>query len=56
MSVRLILSRLRAKDVLGMPSTAPALRKDMRSISRRSAIHRSNGPSYSIASASRSFT
>jgi len=56
MSVRLILSRLRAKDVLGMPSTAPALRKDMRSISRRSAIHRSNGPSSSIASASSSFT
>ena len=54
-SLRLILSRLRASDVLGIPKTAPALRSDSPSISSLSAIHLSNGFSSSIASANSSF-
>ena len=45
-------SRLRARDVLGIPRTEPALRKDMFSMNSLSAIHFSNGESSSIASAS----
>tara|TARA_R110000824_G_scaffold354447_1_gene541560 strand:+ start:317 stop:562 length:246 start_codon:yes stop_codon:yes gene_type:complete len=49
-----MMSLLRAKDVLGIPNTAPALRKDMFSINSLSAIHFSNGDSSSIASANSS--
>jgi len=50
------LSRLRASVVLGIPNTAPALRRDIPSMSRRSAIHRSSGDRFSNASANASLS
>ena len=54
-SSRLILSRLRASDVFGMPSIRPASRNDKRSTTRALNIHLSSADRSSMTSPRSSF-